>query len=315
VTDLEDRVDRRAVVTGGAGFLGSRLCEELLVRSFDVLCIDGSSAGSPANVVDLRAATRFELLDCDISQGIDVPYNVGIVIHFASPASPMDYARHPVETIRALNALEIARRGKARLVLASTSEVYGNPPEHPQRGSYWDNVNPIGPCSSYDEAKRFSEALIVAYRERCGVDTAIARIFNTYGPRMRPDDGRVIPTLISQALRADPITMTGDGAQTRSICYPDDTIECALRLASSGHAGPIKIGSQDEVRVIDIATCVRDITGSRSPIRYLDRRVDDPDVRRPDTSLAHQVLGWKPRTSLREGLEDTIPRFAERLAA
>jgi dTDP-glucose 4,6-dehydratase len=320
VADIESRANRRAVVTGGAGFLGSHLCEKLLDWSFDVLCIDSFLTGSLVNVIGLQATSRFELLDCDISQGADVPENAEIVLHFASPASPVDYARYPVETLRAgslgtLNALEIARRSKARFVLASTSEVYGNPLEHPQRESYWGNVNPIGPRSSYDEAKRFSEALTVAYRERYGVDTAIARIFNTYGPRMRPDDGRVIPTFISQALRDEPITVTGDGTQTRSVCYVDDTIECILRLASSGHAGPVNIGSQDEMRVIDIATRVRDITGSGSPIRYIERPVDDPDVRRPDTSLAHQVLGWKPRTSLRQGLEKTIPWFAERLAA
>jgi dTDP-glucose 4,6-dehydratase len=181
-----------------------------------------------------------------------------------------------------------------------------NPLEHPQRESYWGNANPIGPRSSYDQAKRFSVALTVAYRERYGVDTAIARIFNTYGPRMRPDDGGVIPTFISQALRAEPITVTGDGTQTRSVCYVDDTVECILQLAGSGHAGPINIGSQKEMR---------DITGSMSPICYIDRPVDDPDVRRPDTSLARQVLGWKPRTPFREGLEKTIPWFAERLAA
>ena len=308
------------MVTGGAGFLGSHLCEKLVGRSFSVLCIDSFLTGSPGNVLGLQASPRFELLDSDISQAVDVPEDVDLVLHFASPASPTDYARYPIETLRAgslgtLNALEIARRTKARFVLASTSEVYGNPLEHPQRESYWGNVNPIGPRSSYDEAKRFSEALTVAYRERYGVDTAIARIFNTYGPRMRPDDGRVIPTFISQALRAEPITVTGDGTQTRSVCYVDDTVECILRLADSDHAGPMNIGSQEEMRVIDIATCVRDITGSGSPICFIERPVDDPDVRRPDTSLARQVLGWKPGTPLHEGLGKTIPWFAERLAA
>ncbi len=320
MTEAQPRSHCRAVVTGGAGFLGSHLCERLLDRAFDVLCIDSFLTGSSLNILGLRACSRFELLDCDISEGVDVPKDVELVMHFASPASPMDYARYPIETLRAgslgtLNALEIARHSKARFVLASTSEIYGNPLEHPQRESYWGNVNPVGPRSSYDEAKRFSEALTVAYRERYGVNTAIARIFNTYGPRMRPDDGRVIPTFISQALRAEPITVTGDGTQTRSVCYVDDTVECLLNLASSGHVGPVNIGSQEEMRVIDIARCVRDITGSGSPICYIDRPVDDPDVRRPDTSLAHQVLGWTPRTSLREGLEKTIPWFAERLAS
>jgi dTDP-glucose 4,6-dehydratase len=320
VTEMRNRAERRAVVTGGAGFLGSYLCEKLLDQSFSVLCIDSFLTGNPVNVLDLRGSARFELLESDVSRGVDVPEDVELVLHFASPASPMDYARYPIETLRAgslgtLNALEIARRSKARFVLASTSEVYGSPLEHPQRESYWGNVNPVGPRSSYDEAKRFSEALTVAYRERYGVDTAIARIFNTYGPRMRPDDGRVIPTFISQALRAEPITVTGDGTQTRSVCYVDDTVEGILKLASSSHAGPLNIGSQDEMRVIDIATRVREIIGSQSPICYIDRPVDDPDVRRPDTSLARQLLGWKPRTPLQEGLEKTIPWFAERLAA
>ena len=320
MAEVLNHADRRAVVTGGAGFLGSHLCEKLIERSFNVLCIDSFLTGSQSNVLGLRASPCFEILDSDISQTVDVPEDVALVLHFASPASPLDYARYPIETLRArslgtLNALEIARRSNARFVLASTSEVYGNPLEHPQRESYWGNVNPIGPRSSYDEAKRFSEALTVAYRERHGVDTTIARIFNTYGPRMRPDDGRVIPTFISQALRAEPITVTGDGTQTRSVCYVDDTVECIVRLADSDHAGPVNIGSQEEMRVIDIATCVRDITGSCSPICFIDRPVDDPDVRRPDTSLARQLLGWEPRTPLLEGLEKTIPWFAERIAA
>jgi len=301
-------------------FLGSRLCERLLDRAFDVLCIDSFLTGRSLNVLGLRANSRSELLDCDISEAVDVPEDVELVMHFASSASSADYVRYPIETLRAgslgtLHALEIARLGKARFVLASTSEVYGNPLEHPQRESYWGNVNPVGPRSPYDEAKRFSEALTVAYRERYGVDTAIARIFNTYGPRMRPDDGRVIPTFISQALRGEPITVAGDGTQTRSVCHVDDTVDCILKLAGSGHAGPINIGSEEEMRVLDIATCVRDITRSRSPICFVDRPVDDPDVRRPDTSLASQVLGWKQSTPLREGLEKTIPWFAERLAA
>ncbi len=320
MAEVLNHADRRAVVTGGAGFLGSHLCEKLIERSFNVLCIDSFLTGSQGNVLGLRASPCFEILDSDISQTVDVPEDVALVLHFASPASPVDYARYPIKTLRAgslgtLNALEIARRSNARFVLASTSEVYGNPLEHPQRESYWGNVNPIGPRSSYDEAKRFSEALTVAYRERHGVDTTIARIFNTYGPRMRPDDGRVIPTFISQALRAEPITVTGDGTQTRSVCYVDDTIECIVRLADSDHAGPVNIGSQEEMRVIDIATCVRDITGSCSSICFIDRPVDDPDVRRPDTSLARQLLGWEPRTPLLEGLEKTIPWFAERIAA
>jgi len=320
VTEAQTRTHRRAVVTGGAGFLGSHLCERLLDSAFDVLCIDSFLTGSPLNILGIRASSRFKLLDCDISEAIDVPKDIELVLHFASPASPTDYARYPIETLRAgslgtMHALEIARLCAARFVLASTSEVYGNPLEHPQRESYWGNVNPIGPRSSYDEAKRFSEALTVAYSERYGVDTAIARIFNTYGPRMRPDDGRVIPTFISQALRGEPITVTGDGAQTRSVCFVDDTIDCILRLASSSYAGPINIGSEEEMHVLDIATRVREITGSKSPICFVDRPVDDPDVRRPDTSLASEVLGWKQSTTLREGLEKTIPWFAERLAA
>jgi dTDP-glucose 4,6-dehydratase len=321
MTDPRDRqARRRAVVTGGAGFLGSHLCERLLADAFEVLCIDNFLTGSLSNILPLRANPGFRVIDCDITRLTDSPIDIGLVLHFASPASPMDYQRFPTETLKAgslgtLQALEIARLNRARFVLASTSEVYGNPLEHPQRESYWGNVNPIGPRSAYDEAKRFAEALTVAYKESYGVNTAIARIFNTYGPRMRPADGRVIPTFITQALRGEPITVTGDGSQTRSVCYVADTVDCILKLACSEHPGPVNIGSQEEMTVLDLATYVREITGAHSPIRFIGRPVDDPDVRRPDTTLARKALGWEPSTSLHDGLEKTVPWFAQRLAA
>ena len=311
---------QRAVVTGGAGFLGSHLCERLVALGFYVLCIDNFLTGSLANILHLQHCSRFEVMDSDVTVSMDVAGDVDVVLHLASPASPADYLRFPVETLRAgslgsLHALDLARLKKARFVLASTSEVYGNPAEHPQRESYSGNVNPVGPRSSYDEAKRFSEALTVAYRERYGVSAGIARIFNTYGPRMRPDDGRIIPSFISQALRGDPITVTGNGSQTRSLCYIDDMIDCILRLANSDHPGPVNIGSQEEMSVLDIANRVIKITQSGSPICFTDRPLDDPDVRKPDIGLAYAALGWMPRTSLQEGLEKTIPWFAEMLAA
>lgn len=307
-------VFRRAVVTGGAGFLGSHLCEQLVASGTKVVCLDNFLTGIPANVAHLMPYPNFRLVRCDVTDFIHVPGEVDLVLHFASPASPVDYLRLPIETLKVgslgtLHALGLAREKKARFVLASTSEVYGDPLEHPQRESYWGNVNPVGPRGVYDEAKRYAEALTTAYRASHGVDTAIVRIFNTYGPRMRPDDGRAIPTFIRQALAGEPITVTGDGSQTRSICYVDDTVRGVLALAAAGHPGPVNIGNPDETSVLELARTIRVMTRACVPIRLIDRPADDPKVRRPDTALAEDLLGWRPRTAREEGLQKTIGWF------
>ncbi|MET8140164.1 UDP-glucuronic acid decarboxylase family protein [Sphaerisporangium sp. NPDC005288] len=308
----------RVVVTGGAGFLGSHLCERLVAEGATVICMDNFLTGSPANVEHLIGRPRFRLVECDLTGYVHVPGEVDLVLHFASAASPTDYLRHPIATLKVgslgtLHALGLAREKGARFVLASTSEVYGDPLEHPQRETYWGNVNPVGPRSVYDEAKRFSESLTTAYRQSHGVDTAIVRIFNTYGPRMRPHDGRAIPTFVRQALHGEPITVTGDGSQTRSICYVDDTVDGVLTLADSDFAGPVNIGNPSEMSMLRLATTIRDLTGSSSPITFVDRPVDDPAVRRPDTSLAVSRLGWRPTVDAITGLRRTIAWFEREL--
>ncbi|MDF5752901.1 UDP-glucuronic acid decarboxylase family protein [Spongiactinospora sp. TRM90649] len=308
------------VVTGGAGFLGSHLCERMLTRGARVICMDNFLTGTPANVEHLFGDPCFRLVDCDLTGFVHVPGNVDMVLHFASAASPVDYLRHPIETLKVgslgtLHALGLAKDKGARFVLASTSEVYGDPLEHPQRETYWGNVNPVGPRSVYDEAKRFAEALTTAYRHSHGVDTGIVRIFNTYGPRMRVSDGRAIPTFVGQALRGEPITVTGDGAQTRSVCYVDDTIAGVLALAESGLAGPVNIGGPDEMTMLGLAGLIRDLAGSSSPIRLIEPAADDPRIRRPDTTLAEQKLGWRPKVPVEEGLRRTIAWFAAEPAA
>jgi dTDP-glucose 4,6-dehydratase len=305
---------RRAVVTGGAGFLGSNLCEGLLGRGFEVLCLDNFLTGTPANVAHLLENPGFRLVRADVTDYLYVSGPVGYVLHFASPASPVDYLRMPIETLEVgsigtLHALGLARRKDARFLLASTSEVYGDPEVHPQPETYWGNVNPVGPRGVYDEAKRFSEALTMAYRATHGVDTAIARIFNTYGPRMRPDDGRAIPTFIRQALRGEDLTVAGDGLQTRSVVHVDDEVDGLLRLLLSDHPGPINIGSRDEWSVLDLARLVIALVGADVGVRHVDRPVDDPTVRRPDITLAARELGWKPTVPIEEGLAATIAWF------
>ena len=249
---------RRALITGGAGFLGSHLCERLLAMDFEVVCLDNLLTGSAANIAYLLHDPRFKAIECDVNEVAEIPGEIGLVLHFASPASPADYLRLPIQTLQAgssgtLRALEVARAKQARFILASSSEVYGNPLEHPQRESYWGNVNPIGLRSVYDEAKRFGEALTTAYRNEFGVNTAIARIFNTYGPRMRTNDGRAVPTFARQAIRGEPVTVTGDGGQTRSFCYVDDTVDGVLMLAQSDYPGPVNIGSQEELAISRLA--------------------------------------------------------------
>ncbi|GAA3716204.1 GDP-mannose 4,6-dehydratase [Nonomuraea antimicrobica] len=309
----------RALVTGGAGFLGSYLCERLLKEGAEVVCMDSFLTGGPRNVEHLLERPEFRLIECDLTGYVHVPDRLDLVLHFASAASPADYLRYPIETLRVgsvgtLHALGLAREKGARFVLASTSEVYGDPLEHPQRETYWGNVNPVGPRSVYDEAKRFAESLTTAYRQSRGTDTAIVRIFNTYGPRMRPFDGRAIPTFIRQALTGEPITVTGDGSQTRSICYVDDTVSGILAMARSDFAGPVNIGNPDELTMLDLAALVRDLAGSTSELRFIDRPADDPKVRRPDTSLATERLGWQAEIPAKEGLRRTIEWFSAELA-
>ncbi|GAB2950450.1 UDP-glucuronic acid decarboxylase family protein [Nonomuraea fastidiosa] len=310
----------RALVTGGAGFLGSYLCERLLDEGADVICMDSFLTGGPRNVEHLLERPEFRLIECDLTGYVHVPDRLDLVLHFASAASPADYLRYPIETLRVgsvgtLHALGLAREKGSRFILASTSEVYGDPLEHPQKETYWGNVNPVGPRSVYDEAKRFAESLTTAYRHARGTNTGIVRIFNTYGPRMRPFDGRAIPTFIRQALTGEPITVTGDGSQTRSICYVDDTVSGILAMAASDFAGPVNIGNPDELTMLELATLIKKLTGSSSEIRFIDRPADDPKVRRPDTTLARERLGWRAQVPAEEGLRRTIEWFSAELAA
>jgi dTDP-glucose 4,6-dehydratase len=313
----EARTIRRAVVTGGAGFLGSHLCEHLLDRDVEVVCLDNFLTGTPENVQHLMGHAGFRLLRCDVTDYVHVPGPVDLVLHFASPASPLDYLKMPIETLKVgslgtLHTLGLAHDKGARYVLASTSEVYGDPLQHPQDEEYWGNVNPVGPRGVYDEAKRFSEAMTTAYRTSKGTDTGIVRIFNTYGPRMRADDGRAIPAFIGQALDGRPLTVAGDGSQTRSICYVDDTARGVLALAFSPHAGPVNIGNQDELSMLRLARWIAELTGSASAVEFVDLPVDDPKVRRPDTTRAEQLLGWRPMVPSEEGLRRTVAWFADR---
>jgi dTDP-glucose 4,6-dehydratase len=301
-------------VTGGAGFIGSHLCEALLDRGADVVCLDNFLTGTPRNVAHLLDRPGFTLRRTDLVEFVHVPGPVDLVLHFASPASPIDYLAYPIQTLKVggigtWHALGLAKDKGARFLLASTSEVYGDPQVHPQPESYWGHVNPVGPRGVYDESKRYAEALTVAYRGAEGVDTAIVRLFNTYGPRMRPNDGRAIPTFVGQALRGEPVTVAGDGSQTRSVCYVDDTVRGILALAESDHPGPMNIGNPDERSVLQIAQDVIAATASRSRVEFIERPVDDPGVRRPDTRLAEQVLGWQPRVSWSEGLARTTEWF------
>jgi dTDP-glucose 4,6-dehydratase len=311
---------RRVVVTGGAGFLGSHLCTRLVAEGVEVMCLDNLLTGDAGNIAHLQGADGFRFVRCDVTDFVHVAGPVDAVLHFASPASPVDYLKLPIETLKVgslgtLHGLGLAMEKGARFVLASTSEVYGDPQVHPQPESYWGHVNPVGPRGVYDEAKRFSEALTTAYRTSNAVDTGIVRIFNTYGPRMRPDDGRAIPTFICQALAGRPLTVAGDGSQTRSICYVDDLVTGILALMRSDFPGPVNIGNPDEMSVLELAERIIALTGSSSRVQFVDRPVDDPGVRRPDTTVAEHVLGWRPQVSWRDGLARTAEWFAAVTAA
>ena len=307
---------RHAVVTGGAGFVGSHLAERLLAQDIDVTCLDNFVTGSPDNVAHLQGCKGFRLIEADVSDYISIPEPVDYVLNFASPASPVDYAELPIETMKAgslgtLHTLGLAKEKGARYLLASTSESYGDPLVHPQPETYWGNVNPVGPRACYDEAKRFAEALTTSYRTKHGVNTAIMRIFNTYGPRMRPHDGRVIPNFINQALVGGPITIQGDGLQTRSVCHVDDTVEGALRLLFSDLTGPVNIGSPNEMTILELAHLVCELTGSESPMKFICRPQDDPSQRQPNITLARTELQWEPKVDIRDGLLQTIAWFRD----
>ena len=309
----------RAVVTGAAGFIGSHLADALLDRGYSVVGIDNLLTGDMANIAHL-ADRDFTFLRHDVTNGIEVDGDVDLVLHWASPASPIDYLEHPIPTLKvgALGthkALGLAKAKKARFVLASTSEVYGDPLEHPQRETYWGNVNPIGPRGVYDEAKRFAEAITFAYHRFHGLDTKIVRIFNTYGPRMRVRDGRAVPNFIAQALRAEDVTVYGSGEQTRSFCYISDLVDGVVRLAESDLNEPVNIGNPAELTVTAIARAIIATIGSTSPIVHRPLPVDDPRVRRPDITLARTRLGWEPRVTLDDGLAATIEYFRRKLDA
>jgi dTDP-glucose 4,6-dehydratase len=299
-----------SVVTGGAGFLGSHLCEALLDRGHRVICVDNLETGSLSNIEHLRS-DELVFVPHDLTHHVDVPEPVDFVYHLASPASPIDYLRLPLQTLKVgsygtHNALGLAKVKRARFLLASTSEVYGDPQVHPQPETYWGHVNPIGPRGVYDEAKRYAEALTMAYHRQQGVDTTIVRIFNTYGPRMRPHDGRAIPTFLRQALESKPLTVFGDGSQTRSFCYVDDLVRGLVLLAESGEHLPVNIGNPAELTLLGLAEAILRATGSTSKIVYEALPVDDPQVRQPDITRAQQLLGWEPEVGLEEGLRRTL---------
>lgn len=304
----------RFVVTGGAGFVGSHLCEELLLRGHEVLVLDSLITGSMKNIEPLLSNPKFKFVQHNVVERIEVDGPADWVLHLASPASPADYMRLQIHTLKvgALgthNALGLAKAKGAKFLLASTSEVYGDPLEHPQKETYWGNVNPVGPRGVYDESKRFAEALVMAYHRTHKLDTRIARIFNTFGPRMRVDDGRAVCTFITQALRGEDITIYGDGSQTRSFCYVSDLIDGLYRLIMSNENYPVNIGNPEEVTVLQLADEILALTGSRSKLKFLPPLQDDPRQRRPDITKARQILGWEPRVPRNEGLRRTIEYF------
>jgi dTDP-glucose 4,6-dehydratase len=309
---------KTAVVTGGAGFLGSHLCDRLLQEGFRVVALDNFITGTPENVAHLAGNSDFRFIRSNVSEFIFVPGPVDFVFHFASPASPIDYLEHPIPTLKvgALgthNTLGLAKDKGAKFLLASTSECYGDPLVHPQNEDYWGNVNPIGPRGVYDEAKRFAEAMTMAYHRFHGMDNKIVRIFNTYGPRMRLRDGRVVPAFISQALSGEPLTVFGDGTQTRSFCYVSDLIDGIFRLAMSDYNGPVNIGNPQEMTIREFAEKILAITGAKCEIEYRQLPVDDPKVRQPDITRARKLLGWEPKVDFETGIRETIEYFRAKL--
>jgi dTDP-glucose 4,6-dehydratase len=308
----------RILITGGAGFIGSHLCECFLTEGDEVICVDNLITGNRDNIGHLFANPQFSFIPQDVTNYIYVKGPVDAILHFASPASPVDYLELPIQTLKVGSlgthkALGLAKEKGARFLLASTSEVYGDPLVHPQKEDYWGNVNPIGPRGVYDEAKRFAEAMTMAYHRTHKVETRIVRIFNTFGPRMRLRDGRVVPNFISQALQREDLTVYGDGSQTRSFCYVNDLVEGIVRLLRSEYDGPVNIGNPREMSVLDFARLIIRLTGSRSQVAFRPLPVDDPKVRQPDIELARKLLGWEPRVSLEDGLRETIAYFRQRL--
>ncbi len=308
----------RVLITGGAGFLGSHLCDRFIGEGHEVICVDNLITGSCDNVAHLFGNQSFKFMHHDVTEYLYVAGPLDYILHFASPASPIDYLELPIQTLKvgALGThkvLGLTKDKGACLLLASTSEVYGDPLIHPQPESYWGNVNPIGPRGVYDEAKRFAEALVMAYHRVHGLETRIARIFNTYGPRMRPNDGRVVSNFVTQALKGEPLTVYGDGTQTRSFCFVDDMVEAIASLLFSNETEPVNLGNPNEMSVLELARLVQELVGSKSEIVMQPLPVDDPKVRQPDTSRARETLGWKPKVSLREGLAQTIDFFRGRI--
>ncbi|MFI5118167.1 MAG: UDP-glucuronic acid decarboxylase family protein [Terriglobales bacterium] len=309
----------RALVTGGAGFLGSHLCDYLVAHDWDVVCIDNEVTGTGSNILHLLDNPRFEYVRADVSRELTYTGNLDYVLHFASPASPPDYLRLPIETLQAgsfgtYHALQLAAQKKSKFLMASTSECYGDPEVSPQPETYWGRVNPVGPRSVYDEAKRFSEALTMAFHRARGLDTRIVRIFNTYGPRMRLNDGRALPNFLYQALTGKPITVYGDGSQTRSFCYVSDLIEGIYRLMQSEEHFPVNIGNPNEITILEFAQRIKSLTASDVPIVFEPLPQDDPKQRRPDISKAKRLLKWEPKVMLQDGLERTLHYFRDRVA-
>jgi dTDP-glucose 4,6-dehydratase len=304
----------RILITGGAGFIGSHLCERFLADGHDVLCLDNFITGTRTNIEPLRRSPRFTLVEHNISEPFYLFGPVDAVLHFASPASPVDYLKYPIQTLKVgslgtHHTLGLAKAKGAKYLLASTSEVYGDPDVHPQREDYWGNVNPIGIRGVYDEAKRFAEAMTMAYHRTHGVNTRIVRIFNTYGPRMRLDDGRALPNFMGQALRGEPLTVFGDGSQTRSFCYVDDLVEGLIRLLAADCHDPVNLGNPNEITILDFAKEILTLTGGGSKLVFQPLPQDDPRIRRPDISLAKRLLGWEPKIDRQEGLRRTLEYF------